>query len=91
MPGVLKIIKLKSSPPPALFNSLGEITVIASNTWAPIKGREALKINWNNGPNAGYDSAAFKATLQEAARKPAKMVHNNGDTMTARSAFRAPT
>lgn len=81
VPGVVKVIELKGSPPPALFNPLGGIAVIASNTWAAIKGREALKITWDNGPNAGYDSTAFKTTLQEAARKPAKVMRNDGDTM----------
>jgi isoquinoline 1-oxidoreductase beta subunit len=81
IPGVVKVIELKGSPPPAKFNPLGGIAVIARNTWAAIKGREALKITWDNGPHAGYDSTAFKATLQEAARKPAKVVRNNGDAM----------
>ena len=83
IPGVLRVIELKGSPPPAKFNPLGGIAVIARNTWAAIKGREALKITWDNGPHAGYDSTAFKTTLQEAARKPAKVVRNNGDTMAA--------
>ncbi|MDP5008353.1 MAG: molybdopterin-dependent oxidoreductase, partial [Glaciimonas sp.] len=80
---VLRVIELKGSPPPAMFNPLGGIAVIASNTWAAIKGREALQITWNNAgsPNAAYDSAAFKVTLQEAARKPAKVARNDGDTM----------
>ena len=81
VPGVIRIIELKGSPPPALFNPLGGIAVIATNTWAAIKGREALKIKWDDGPNASYDSTAFKVTMQEAARKPAKVMRNDGDTM----------
>ncbi|PYM06337.1 MAG: hypothetical protein DMD82_09005, partial [Candidatus Rokuibacteriota bacterium] len=49
------------------------------NTWAAIKGREALKIDWDDGPNRGYDSAAYKAMLEELARKPGKVVRNEGD------------
>lgn len=81
VPGVIRIVELQGSPPPALFNPLGGIAVIASNTWAAIKGREALKIKWDDGPNAVYDSTTFKVTLQEAARKPAKVMRNDGDTM----------
>ena len=81
VPGVLRVVELKGSPPPALFNPLGGIAVIASNTWAAIKGREALKIVWENGPNGGYDSVAFRKTMEEAARQPAKAVRNTGDTM----------
>ncbi|MDB5761522.1 MAG: iorB [Herminiimonas sp.] len=85
VPGVIQVIELKGSPPPAAFNPLGGIAVIAKNTWSAIKGREALKITWNDGPNADYDSAGYKKTLQEATRKPAKAVRNNGDTMAALS------
>ena len=76
VPGVLKVIELKSSPPPADFNPLGGIAVIASNTWAAIQARKALKIEWEKGPNGTYDSVAYKAELEAAARKPGKVVRN---------------
>lgn len=63
--GGIRVIELKGSPPPALFNPLGGIAVIARNTWAAIKGREALKITWDNGPHASYDSATYKTTLSD--------------------------
>ncbi|KAF3999614.1 xanthine dehydrogenase family protein molybdopterin-binding subunit [Glaciimonas immobilis] len=83
VPGVIRVVELKGSPPPALFNPLGGIAVIANNTWAAIKGRDALKIKWDDGPNGNYDSTTFKVTLQEAARKPAKVMRDDGDTMGA--------
>ncbi|GGI54897.1 xanthine dehydrogenase family protein molybdopterin-binding subunit [Oxalicibacterium solurbis] len=86
VPGVLKVVELKNSPPPTQFNPLGGVAVIASNTWAAIKGREALKITWNDGPNASYDSVAFRKTLEEAARKPAKAVRSDGDAVKALAA-----
>ena len=85
IPGVIRVVELKGSPPPALFNPLGGVAVIARNTWAAIKGREALKLSWDNGPNGSYDSAEYRKTLEAAARKPAKAVRNNGDTMAALS------
>lgn len=85
VPGVIQVVELKSSPAPAGFNPLGGIAVIAKNTWAAIKGREALKITWDDGKHASYNSLEYKKTLQEAARKPAKVVRNNGDTMAALS------
>ena len=50
-----------------------------SNTWAAMQGRQALKIVWDDGPNGSYDSTAFKAELEESARKPGKVVRNDGD------------
>jgi isoquinoline 1-oxidoreductase beta subunit len=79
VPGVVRVVEIESSQPPAEFNPLGGVAVIARNTWAAIKGREALKIEWDDGPNRGYDSEAFKATLEETARKPGKVVRSEGN------------
>jgi len=83
VPGVIKVVELPSSPPPADFNPLGGVAVIARNTWAAIQGRKALKIEWNNGPHGTYDSVAYKAELEAAARKQGKVVRNDGDVDTA--------
>ena len=86
VPGVVKVVQIEASPPPAQFNPLGGVAVIARNTWAAMQGRQALKIAWDDGPNASYDSAAYKATLEEAARKPGKVVRNDGDFDAAAAA-----
>src|SRR5262249_20012835 len=79
VPGVVRVVQIEPSAPPAHFNPVGGVAVLASNTWAATQGRKALKITWDDGPNASYDSAAFKATLEESARKPGKVVRNDGD------------
>jgi len=79
VPGVVRVVEIESSQPPAQFNPLGGVAVIGRTTWAAIKGREALKIDWDDGPNRGYDSVAYKAMLEELARKPGKVVRNEGD------------
>src|SRR5262252_9534033 len=83
VPGVERVVQIESSPPPAHFNPLGGVAVIARNTFAAMQGRGALKITWDDGPNAGYDSTAFKTALEESARKPGKVVRNDGDFTTA--------
>ena len=83
VPGVEKIIVIEGTPPPAKFQPLGGVAVVARNSWAAIKGREALKLSWDDGPHAGYDSVAYKAQLEETARKPGKVVRNDGDAETA--------
>jgi isoquinoline 1-oxidoreductase beta subunit len=79
VPGVLRVIELKSTPLPASHHPLGGVAVVANNTWSAIKGREALVLEWEGGPHASYDSEAFKATLEAAARTPAKAMRNDGD------------
>jgi isoquinoline 1-oxidoreductase beta subunit len=92
VPGVEKVVKLDGTPAPAKFNPLGGVAVIANNTWAALKGREVLKITWDDGPNASYDSKAYKAMLEEQVRKPGKVEREIGDTEGAlKSAARVIT
>jgi isoquinoline 1-oxidoreductase beta subunit len=77
--GVKKIVRIDGTPPPTKFDPLGGVAVIATNTWAAIKGREALSIKWNDGPNVAYDSGAYEKTLMDTARKPGKVVRDEGN------------
>ncbi len=49
VPGVVKVVTIDGTPPPAVFAPLGGVAVIANSTWAALKGREALKIVWDTG------------------------------------------
>jgi isoquinoline 1-oxidoreductase subunit beta len=83
VPGVVKVVEIEAMPAPPHFNPLGGVAVVATNTWAAIQGRNALKIVWGESPNGSYDSAAFRKTLEEAASRPGKVVRNNGDVDAA--------
>ncbi|TAI61665.1 molybdopterin cofactor-binding domain-containing protein, partial [Bradyrhizobium sp. Leo170] len=52
--GVEKVMEVKGWPWPSKFQPLGGIAVIARNTGAAIKGRDALKVTWEDGANAKY-------------------------------------
>jgi isoquinoline 1-oxidoreductase subunit beta len=78
--GVQKTVKIPEFKGPSHgFQALGGVAVIADNTWAAMKGREKLKLDWEAGENAGYDSAAYKQELLETVRKPQKVAKNIGD------------
>jgi isoquinoline 1-oxidoreductase beta subunit len=83
VPGVVRVVQVDATPGAPHYNPLGGVAVIASNTWAAIQGRDALNIVWDHGPNASYDSVAYRATLEEAARKPARVVRDDGDFTAA--------
>lgn len=83
VPGVLKVIPIEGTAIPSAFLPLGGVAVVAENSFAAIKGRSKLKIEWEGGPNGGYDSAAYRKTLEEAARAPGKVVRKNGDVEAA--------
>jgi len=47
-----------------------------------MQGRDALIIEWDGGANAGYDSAAYRRTLEAAVKTPAKAMRNDGDAVS---------
>ncbi len=58
IPGVKKVIKIDGPGlPSGLDQPLEGIAVLAENTWAAIKGSQALEIEWDLGPNQTYNSA----------------------------------
>ena len=79
VPGVIKVMPIDSRPLPSEFQPLGGVAVVASNTWAAIKGRDALRIEWEDGANAGYDSIQYRKQLEAAARQPGKVVRSTGN------------
>ncbi|HEV8028101.1 MAG TPA: molybdopterin cofactor-binding domain-containing protein [Stellaceae bacterium] len=83
VPGVEKVVVLDGTPPPAKFQPLGGVAVIAKNTWAAMKGRDALKTTWEDGPHGSYDSAAFKTQMEATARQPGAVLRNDGDAEKA--------
>jgi isoquinoline 1-oxidoreductase beta subunit len=77
--GVRQTITLPAPKPPLMFQPLGGVAVIADNTWAAFKGRKALKIEWNEGPNASFQSEAYKKQLVSTVGQPQKVVRNVGN------------
>lgn len=80
VPGVLKVVPLDGAPIPSAFFPLGGVAVVAENTWAAIEGRKALQIEWDHGPNAGYDSQRYRAALETASRAEGQLVYERGAT-----------
>jgi isoquinoline 1-oxidoreductase subunit beta len=81
--GVRQTLPIDPFKPPAAFQPLGGVAVLADNTWAAFQGRKKLKITWENGANESYDSSQYKKELQQTARNPAKVVRSVGDANSA--------
>ena len=88
VPGVLKVVELAPFSGAPVFNPLGGVAVVASNTWAAMQGRKALKIEWDDGPHAAYSSATYRTELEKVARAPAKVLRDQGDVMGALASAR---
>lgn len=59
------------------------IAVIAENFWAAKTGREALKVEWDEGPNATVTSANIRSQFEAAAAKSGSKVRSEGKAMDA--------
>jgi len=83
VPGVVKVVAIEAAKIPSEFEPLGGVAVVARNTWAAIRGREKLRIEWEDGSNATYSSKAYRAELEAAVRSPGKVVREQGDVNAA--------
>jgi isoquinoline 1-oxidoreductase beta subunit len=72
IPGVHKVVQVPTG-----------IAVIADHFWAAKLGRDALKIEWNPGPNAGLDSQALLENFRKLATTQGLNAGQAGDTQAA--------
>ena len=77
--GVKQTVQIEKYKGPYQFQPLGGVAVIADSTWAAMQGRKKLKVDWDLGENASYDSEAFRKQLEATVRKPCKVARNAGD------------
>jgi isoquinoline 1-oxidoreductase beta subunit len=80
--GVQQTVSLDTFKPPHLFQPLGGVAVIADNTWAALKGRRALKVEWNDGAHGAFESEAFKQQMLATVKQPGKVFRNLGNVDT---------
>ena len=85
VPGVKQVVEIPQNQPPIVFNTLGGVAVIATNTWAANEARKKLKIDWDFGPNVGYNSDSFRKDMEATAQQPGKVVREEGDVDKALS------
>jgi isoquinoline 1-oxidoreductase subunit beta len=76
VPGVRKVVPVKSG----IYTG---VAVVADNTWAAMKGREALRVTWDPGPNKHFDSDKFMNTLKEARAQEGYPIRRGGDALAA--------
>ncbi|PUV26394.1 MULTISPECIES: xanthine dehydrogenase family protein molybdopterin-binding subunit [Sphingobacterium] len=86
VPGVLKVITIKGAGLPAtLSKPLSGVAIIAENTWAAIKARDLLEVEWEMGPNAGYDSARQIEELKQVVAQEGTLRRKRGDFNAAKA------
>ena len=83
--GVIDVVQLADLEEPAVFKPLGGVAVIATNTWAAMKGREALDMQWHESEHQSYNSDTYKQALALSCDNPAKVLRSKGDVSKALS------
>jgi isoquinoline 1-oxidoreductase subunit beta len=80
VPGVIKVFSIDAPGFPTNFNKpLGGVVVVAENTWAALKGREALEVTWAKGINADYSSLEYGSDMLKRAKTKGKVRRANGN------------
>jgi isoquinoline 1-oxidoreductase beta subunit len=67
----------------AVFRVPSGVVVAADHFWAAKKGRDALKIDWDPGPNAGVDTARLRESYLAKAKTPGAKASEGGDVEKA--------
>src|SRR5438105_8225792 len=68
VPGVKDVVQISSG-----------VAVVADGYWNAKKGRDALDVKWDDGPNAQVTSATISQLLSDAAAKPGAQARHDGD------------
>ncbi|MBA6336363.1 xanthine dehydrogenase family protein molybdopterin-binding subunit [Colwellia sp. BRX8-7] len=77
MKGVIDVIEIPRFNIP--FGSIGGVAVVADNSWTAQQAVKKLKITWDLGENAIYDTKEYKQQLVKNVEKPATLAAERGD------------
>lgn len=83
VPGVESVHELPYGGLAMGFAPLGGIAVVATNTYAAIRGREALKIEWEAGGHGSYTSEPYMEEMIATAEQPGTAARTQGDVDNA--------
>ncbi|SDE57543.1 xanthine dehydrogenase family protein molybdopterin-binding subunit [Cellulophaga baltica] len=75
--GVIDVVEIPMIIKP--FGPLGGVAVVATNTWAAFKGRDALEVVWDLGDNKAYDSEKYMEEITANVHKKGAVVKSLGD------------
>ncbi len=75
--GVKHVVEIPAVPD---AHTAGGVAVVADNTWAAMRGRDALEVEWDEGEHGGESTATLFKQFDELLTKPGETVsRNDGD------------
>lgn len=87
IPGVRDVVVLRGpAPGEEIVHHLADgVAVVADDTWSAMKGREALRIEWDRGAWASDSMEALEARCNAGLAKPGVVARRDGDVAAARA------
>jgi isoquinoline 1-oxidoreductase beta subunit len=79
--GVIDIVEINGLDNPTQL--MPGVAVVADSTWAAFKGREALAVQWDEGPYATESSASITEQFQTLLAAPPATLHHSGNVDAA--------
>ena len=83
VPGVRRVVTLDGHKNPTYLKP--GVAVVADSTWAAMKGRDALRVEWDEGPGAGESSVGLTERFRELAAASRERCSSRPATSTRRS------
>ena len=77
VPGVRRVISIDPLPNPIELGA--GVAVVAENTWAAFRGREALVVEWDQSTSSSESTAAIVTRCRELASRPGTVLRNDGE------------
>lgn len=78
-PGVVDVVELPPFQAPHGFQAIGGVAVLANSTWAALNARRSLRVEWEDGEHASYDTEDFERQLVDTARRSGTPWRTVGD------------
>jgi isoquinoline 1-oxidoreductase beta subunit len=81
VPGVRHVVTVNGHDNPTFLQP--SVAVVADSLWAALKGRDALQVEWEEGPIARESTEAMAKEFEELAKSPGKILRDSGDVNEA--------
>ncbi|MGJ8690987.1 MAG: molybdopterin cofactor-binding domain-containing protein [Thalassotalea sp.] len=79
VPGVVNVIEMPATKATVAFFPLSGVAIVATNTWAAMQGRKALKIDWELGENKNHNSQQGFDTMKANLANAPETIGERGD------------
>ncbi len=76
IPGVRDVVEIKGLENPTFL--MPGVAVVADSTWAAFKGRDALIVQWDDGPYAAESNASITEQFTKLIAAPPATLHSSG-------------